>query len=332
MADSQKNNKRINGWIIGGASVLLLALGAYFIFGYVIYDMVTVVHTHCESDYMEGRRDFTPANFKGIYDYPEINIDVTPYLMSTFETVSFPAREDGVNISAWLVSSETPTDRVVIVVHGGDVCRRNTSVLLPAGMLVNNGFDVLLIDLRNHGDSEVVTGRFTAGVTEYRDVLGAFDWLVAQGYEPEKIGLMGVSLGAATSVDAFGADPGIAALWADSSFADFSSVVDDQLALNGIPRFLKNAVFTAAWLDGIDLEGVSPVVAITHQDGRPVMLVQGTADEWVNVEAAHRLYEASNQMAGLWIVEGTRHVEAMFVYPEEYTQSMIDFFNTALGE
>jgi len=319
-------------WLIGGGVVLLLVVAAYFAISYMIYDMLTVAHPRCESVYMEGRRDFTPAYFEGVYDYPEINIDVTPYLMPSYETVSFPAREDEVNISAWLVKSEAPTDKVVIVVHGGDVCRRNTSVLLPAGMLVNNGFDVLLIDLRNHGDSEVVTGRFTAGATEYRDVLGAFDWLKGQGYAPEKIGVMGVSLGAATSVDAFGTEPTIAALWADSAFADFSSVIDDQLAMNGVPRFLRSGIMLVASLDGTDLNAVVPVEAITHIEGRPVAIVQGTADEWINVAAAYRLYEASGQNAEMWIVEGTRHVEAMFVYPDEYAKRMVGFFNKALGE
>lgn len=332
MTDAKQHKNRVRGWAIGGGIVLFLVVAAYFAFGYIIYDQLTVVHPHCESAYMDGRRDFTPSYFKGVYDYPEINLDVSPYLMSNYETVSFPAREDRVKISAWLVKSTTPNGRVVIVVHGGDVCRRNTSVLLPAGMLANNGFDVLLIDLRNHGDSEVVSGRFTAGATEYRDALGAFDWLVVQGYAPEKIGLMGVSLGAATSVDAFGAEPGIAALWSDSAFADISSVIDDQLAMYGIPGFLKGGVMLVARLNGTDLNAMVPVEAITHTNGRPVMLVQGTADEWINVRAAYRLYEASGGTADLWIVDGTRHVEAMFIYPDEYARRMVAFFNAALGE
>ena len=95
-------------WLIAGGIIVLLAVVAYFGAGYMIYDTLTVVHPRCESKYMDGRRDFTPSYFEGIYDYPEIDIDVTPYLMSNFETVAFPAHEDGVNISAWLVKSETP--------------------------------------------------------------------------------------------------------------------------------------------------------------------------------------------------------------------------------
>ena len=130
---------------------MLLALVAYFGIGYYIYDLFTTVHPRCGSVYMDGRREFTPSSFKGVY-YPENNTDVQPYLVKNFETVEFPARGDGNTISGWFIPSTTPSDRVVIVVHGADVCRKNTTVLLSSGMLANNGFNVLSIDLRNHGD------------------------------------------------------------------------------------------------------------------------------------------------------------------------------------
>ncbi len=312
--------------------VLLLAIGVYFGLGSYIYNMMTVTHPNCESVYMDGRRDFTPANFKGEYDYPEIDIDVTPYLMGSYEDVEFTSREDNVRISGWFVPASTPSDKAIIVTHGGDVCKRNTSVLLPAGMLANKGFNILLIDLRNHGASDVVGERYTAGVEEYKDVLGAFDWLVEEGYAPEKIGLMGVSMGAATSLNAFGADPNIGAIWADSSFTDIPAVLDDQLAMYGLPAFMKNAVLTISKWDGYDLNGISPIAAVQNNANRPIMITQGDQDEWISVAAAEPLYQAAGENAELWIIPGARHVEAMFLYPEEYQGRMAAFFNEALGE
>lgn len=321
-----------NKLIIGLGIILLLAVAAYFGFGSYIYNSMSAVHPNCESIYMDGRRDFTPSYFKGEYDYPEIDIDVTPYLMGSYEDVEFTSRGDNVQISGWFVPASTPSDAVVIVTHGGDVCKRNTSVLLPAGMLANNGFNVLLIDLRNHGASEVVGKRYTVGVEEYKDVLGAFDWLVAQGYTPEKIGLMGVSMGAATNLNAFGADTNIGAIWADSSFTDIPTLLDDQLAMNGLPAFMKNAVLTVASFSGTDLNTVSPITSIQNNANRPVMIIHGTEDEWINIGAAEPLYQAAGENADIWIIDGTRHVEAMFIYPEEYQARMVDFFRQALGE
>ena len=312
------------------AIIMLFAIVAYFALGYYIYDSMTTAHPKCESVYMEGRRDFTPSYFEGVYDYEGIDIDVTPYLTKSYEDVEFPAREDGVRISGWFVPASTSSERVVIVVHGGDVCKRNTSVLLPAGMLANNGFNVLLIDLRNHGDSEIVGERFT-GTDEYKDALGAYDWLISQGYAPESIGIMGVSMGAATSVNAFGQEPNIAALWSDSSFASLPIVLDDQLAMNKLPAFMKSAVLTVAKIDGFDLNEISPVEEIKNHANRPITIIHGTEDEWINVSSAYLLHKATGETAELWIIEGTHHVEAMFLYPEEYKKRMVAFFDEALN-
>jgi hypothetical protein len=318
-------------WVAGG--ILLLALVAYFGIGYYVYDLFTTVHPGCGSVYMEDRREFTPASFKGIY-YPENNTDVQSYLVKDFQTVEFPARVDNNTISAWFIPSTTPSDRAVIVVHGADMCRRNTNVLLPAGMLANNGFNVLSIDLRSHGDSQVVGSRLTAGVTEYRDVLGAFDWLRNKGYAAGKIGVLGVSMGGATAINAFGEEPTISAIWSDSAYADIPTVLKDQLALNGMPLFLSDAVLIVARLNGtnLDMDVVSPIRSIQKFNGRPVAIVHGSKDDWVNVNSAYRLYNATGKTADLWVTDGTRHVEGMFVYPGEYEKRLIAFFSKALGK
>ena len=322
----------MNKKLIIGLGIVLVLVIAYFGFGYYMYNLMTVAHPNCESKYMDGRRDFTPAYFKGEYDYEGINVDVTPYLMDSYEDVAFTSREDNVQLSGWFVPASTPSDKVVIVVHGGDVCKRNTSVLLPAGMLANNGFNVLLIDLRNHGASGVTGSRYTAGVEEYKDVLGAFDYLVAAGYAPEKIGLMGVSMGAATSLNAFGTDTSIGAVWADSSFTDLPTLLEDQLAMYGLPAFMKYAVTIVSEVQGFKINAISPIESVQNNINRPMSFVHGTEDEWINVSAAEPLYQASGENAELWIIDGTRHVEAMFIYPEEYQAKMVDFFNRALGQ
>ena len=36
--------------------------------------------------------------------------------------------------------------------------------------------------------------------------------------------------------------------------------------------------------------------------------------------------DAAGEKAELWIIPGARHVEAMFLYPEEYQTQMFTFF------
>ena len=189
---------------------LVLPMAGYLYVGSVIYDDLSVVKANCDGKWV----GFTPAAFL-------VNgIDTKPFLMPTYELVSIPSRDSGISLSSWLIPSATATATgpTVVVVHGLGSCKREDRILLAAGMLHRNGFNVLLIDLRNHGDSTIKNGRYAGGTREYRDVLGAWDWLVdVKGIAPEDVGLMGFSLGAATVLIATGEESGVAAVWEDSS-------------------------------------------------------------------------------------------------------------------
>ena len=69
---------------------------------------------------------------------------------------------------------------VVIVTHGLNGCKCDPNALTVAGMLHRNGFNVLLYDMRNHGQSDIDNGRAAIGNKEFQDVLGAWDWLIAE--------------------------------------------------------------------------------------------------------------------------------------------------------
>ncbi len=149
--------------------------------------------------------------------------------MPDYQDVSFPSRTavgvPSATIRGWWVPGPKADSPAVILVHGRDACRRDWNVLLPAGMLHRAGFATLLIDLRNHGDSDLTTGptrgRYYGGTVEYLDVLGAWDWLVGdRGVEPSRIGLLGTSLGAGSVMLAAAHEPRVAAVWEDSSYAD----------------------------------------------------------------------------------------------------------------
>ena len=161
----------------------------------------------------------------------------------------------------------------MVIVHGHTSCKRDEQVLLAAGMLHRAGTAVLLIDLRNHGDSTVVNGRYAGGTREYRDALGGWDWLVNErGFAEERTGMLGISLGAATTLIATGEEPRVAAVWADSSYADLDVAVQAELERNGYPAFLRFGGYLMARLrSGDDLLSLSPIGGVAKLDGRPVI-------------------------------------------------------------
>ncbi|MBZ0301351.1 MAG: alpha/beta fold hydrolase [Anaerolineae bacterium] len=326
---------------IAAALVLpgVLIAAAYGAVGTLVYDQGTFALPHCEQGPRPVWANNQPAAYVTGGAFGIQNVDITPYEMPIYETVTFSSRSDSITLQAWDVPA--PLDvgdaaPAVILVHGLNDCRRAPAILLPAGMLHRAGFHVLLLDLRNHGDSQITTGRMSGGLFEYLDVLGAWDWLVnAQGIPPERIGLFGVSLGAATTLIAAGEEPRIAAVWEDSSYADVQLAIADQLTYRGIPTFLAPAgVLMGRLLDGVDLSARSPLAAIAIWGNRPLFITHGEADTRIPVLHAYRLAEAM-RANGItiepWIIPGSPHVQGMFDATDEYETRLVDFFRASLG-
>ena len=214
--------------------------------------------------------------------------------------------------------SDTSQASTVIIVHGFNDCKRRPFSLTPAGMLRQNGFNSLVIDLRNHGDSEVTIKRMTGGLLEAQDVLGAWDWLVkTRGIAPEKIGVFGYSLGGATIIHAMAYEPQIVAGWADSTFDSMDSVLQYQLRRNNpsLPTLLsKPALLLGNIAHGIDLTTNTTSDAIQGLAGRPLHLLHSHGDESVPFSSYQTLATVATH-AGVdlvtWEVDGSGHIERL---------------------
>ena len=319
-----------------------LGLAAYAGASYLLFDAVSAVDPRC-GFFEDGTPRFgayTPASFgtAGISDaFVADDFDTAAYAMPDYEEVRFRSR-DGIDLVAWWIPGARPDGPAVILAHGMGSCRRDPVLLLPAGMLHRNGFAVLLVDLRDQGDSQVVDGRFSGGTQEYRDVLGAWDWLRASGVAAERIGLLGESNGASTVVIAAGQEPAIGATWEDSGYSDTSMAIAEEVRRAGYPEALTVGGRLWALLFGIDLDALRPVDAVAKIGDRPLMVVHGLHDDRVQPHHALDFVRALQVARGEggrfvepWLVPGAEHVQAAFVQPEEYERRLVAFFGAALG-
>jgi len=167
-------------------------------------------------------------------------------------------------------------------------------------------------------------------------VLGAWDWLAtAKGFRPERIGVYGASLGAGSTLMAFGQEPRIAALFVDSPFLDLRQLIDEELARRHYPAFLAfSGILMARVVGGVDLFAHSPQEAITHDAGRPIFDVHGTADSFINIHHSRDLVKLAAETGAnvtTWFPEGVdHHPHAILQLPDEYEQLLVMFFRTAL--
>jgi dipeptidyl aminopeptidase/acylaminoacyl peptidase len=311
--------------------VLLVSAVGYGAAGAYVYSSTLRVDAHCGGRFA----DHDPAHWdtQGISSEFTVNLDPTPYLMTDFKDVTFPSRDaKGYTLHAWWIPAASATAPAVILVHGQSSCRRDPVLLLPAGMLHRNGFSVLLVDLRDNGDSQVEDGYYVNGTEEYLDVLGAWDWLVQdRGIPAARIGLYGESLGAVVAIIATGEEPRVAALWEGSSYASFRTMALEEMNRLGYPAFLLDAaMFAGPLMTGDHVMSMSPDTEMAKMAGRPLFIVHGAADKRVNVHHANDLAAAAT--AGgtpvkPWIVAGAHHSEAAFIDPAAYEERLTAFFN-----
>jgi dipeptidyl aminopeptidase/acylaminoacyl peptidase len=335
-------------WIAVGLGVVVaLGVAGYAGASYFAYDQLTAATPDCGGRFPD---DYTPASFgtEGISpDFTAGGFDTAPYAMPGYQEVSFPsrdARHPRLTIRAWWVPADKAGAPAVIVVHGWNSCRHDPVVLLPAGMLARNGFSVLMMDMRDQGDSDRDDGRSGWGSEEYLDVLGAWDWLQsAQGLEASRIGLMGESLGGSSATIAMGEEQAIAATWADSAFADLEVLFDERIAGyneliagNGFPTWLRAGAIAWAKIIANDyLTARSPVDEVEKIGARPLAIVHGLADDDVELHHAMDLAAAhAKSVPGYepWLVPRALHLQAAFAAPAEYERRIVEFFRASLGE
>ncbi len=240
------------------------------------------------------------------------------------------ASRDGLKLAAWFLPV-AGSDRAVLMIHGKDSCRScefQGHFVELATHLQRQGFNVLLIDLRGHGQSE--GERFT-GDREKWDVLGGVDWLRSRGIA--KIGVLGVSFGGASAVEAAAEPDGqatIQALVMDSVFGDVRQALNKKFPEDsGLPlAFLPGGLLVARAAYHANYDALQPSANLSHVKAA-VMIIYGAQDDLVPMEQYTAML-AVRPEATTWLVPDAGHSRSYVAHPDEYSQRVSDFFAQAL--
>ncbi len=318
-------------------AALLVALIAYF--AYVGYEGSRQL-TDAPNPSIDCR---TPATLGWEYEAINYDIETDAALGQEDDATSCAAQgaagndltsSDGTRLAGWYVPSASESGAAaptVVLVHGWG---SNKSDMLDRAALLHDRYNLVLVDLRNHGQSE--DAATTQGVREARDVEAVVDWLQAEK-GPERIALLGVSMGGATVLNEADRDERIDAVVVESTHATIANAAQARLEMAGYPLALP-----ASWAvllgtlarTGQDVSSADPVQAIARLDERPVLIVSGGQDEAIGKDAAQEL-EASAEEAGspteLDICEDAGHAEAPEVCAGRYEDWVLGFLERALA-
>jgi fermentation-respiration switch protein FrsA (DUF1100 family) len=247
-----------------------------------------------------------------------------------YEDISFLSRDDALTLRGWFLPA-AGSDKVVIMLHGGEMHRADPSIdmLGIAADLVHHDYNVLMFDFRGHGESE--GNRMSAGYHEQKDLLGAIDYVKGRSFE--HIGALGFSMGAATALLVAATNNDIDAVVSDSSFADMADMIKSEFAKRTkFPKFfLTPVLFVVKIFFGVDLNAVRPVEAVAKIAPRPILFIHSAGDTFVPLDDAYKLLDAArNPEDELWVAPNADHVQAYLKNKTEYIDRVTSFFGEAL--
>lgn len=255
------------------------------------------------------------------------------------QEVSFPSR-DGIPLKAWFLSAEGAPRGTIILAHGIDGNRSN---MLPrAAFLVHDGYNVLDVDLRDHGGSG---GNYASpGYLESRDILGAISYLRRNGQMGPLVA-MGHSYGAVAALWAATKSPDISAVVADSAYLSLDSMIkhatlvlseDPQMGfwvrmglhlaqIPDVDRIVLPMFYlrTGVW---VNLAETNTISAIREIGPRPILFISGQLDPITSPEGTRRMYEAAISPKKMFlIVPRADHDSTYRTAPDLYRTTVLRF-------
>lgn len=240
-----------------------------------------------------------------------------PELRAT--AVQFPSAP-GLVVSGWFARGAKGKGAILLL-HGARADRRD--MVARALRLESEGYSVLLIDLPAHGES---TGaHVTFGLNEAEGVKAALVFLRRQ-IPGERIGVIGVSLGAASMVLAK-PTPAPSAVVLESMYPTIAEAIKDRL----VTRLGTIGIGVAPLLLwqlpirlGISADQLRPIAEISKL-GAPVLIISGSADQYTLLAETKRIFEAASEPKELWVVNGAAHVDLQAYDSKAYEAKVFSF-------
>ena len=203
-------------------------------------------------------------------------------------------------------------------------------------MLAKEGFNVLLVDQRDTGESSCVDGRHSAGQEESDDFAQVAQWLVTEkGIAPEKIGMFGVSGGAIATAIVPAKTDNISAFALEAPIFDFAETARKEVEFQGFPSWLWQLADTAARLRGVNLNETPIPQGIEAAGDRPILLLHGTEDQRLSYEGALKFVDYAESVGvevSLETFDGADHTEGMLTETNRYQRALTSFFRAALSD
>lgn len=245
-----------------------------------------------------------------------------------FESVTLSTTDD-VELAAWYLEGTNRSG--VVLMHGAGSTR--SGVVDQAAVLFGNGYSVLLIDARGHGDSGGIAMDF--GWYGDLDIAAGTKFLAARDeVDPDRIGVIGFSMGGEEAIGAAAADPLIRAVVAEGATARQAADKEWFSDAYGWRGWLQERLEMVQYGITDFLTEASPPISLRSavraaRNTEFLLITAGkVADEG---RAAAYIQSGASERVTIWTVDGAGHTDGYNVHPNEWAQRVMAFLDEALS-
>ena len=329
MAKTSKASRRHAGKIIGiGASAVLLLLALELLASnYLVTFAVARRAPETGSEVVPESTTTDAVQQKADENAKQLSEQTQSWLSdAAVEQVEITS-DDGLKLVGDIVMQKEQSHKWTIVVHGYSAQRKWMYDF--ADMWAEKGYNVLLPDLRGHGESE---GDYVGmGWLDRKDMLHWID-LICERDPDAQIILHGVSMGGATVMMTAGEDlpQQVKAVVDDCGYTAVWDIFSDEMdALFKLPDFplLYTASAISKLRAGYSFREASTLEQVKNARV-PIMFIHGSNDNFVHTEMVYELYDTCPTQKDLYVVEGAGHGQSYYLEPEAYTEKVFAFLES----
>ncbi|MBR3133137.1 MAG: alpha/beta hydrolase [Clostridia bacterium] len=266
--------------------------------------------------------------FKGINDSEEKTLQKEKnkvWISEKSKNCYINSTENGeLKLHGYKIKNEKESKVWVIAIHG--YMGEGLNMTPFAQKFYERGYNVLLPDLRGHGESE---GDYIGmGWHDRLDIIDWIDYLIKEDPECEII-LFGVSMGASTVMMTTGEDlpTNVVAAVSDCGYTSAWDEFKYKLKqLYHLPAFpvLYAANRSCKANAGYSLKDASAVKQLKNSV-TPTLFIHGDEDDFVPAEMLDKVYDAASCEKEKLVIEGAGHTESSTKNPELYWKTVDDF-------
>lgn len=309
--------KRLFGICLGIISVIIIiSLG---LVGNYFYNLA--LNPNTPKDIVFGTPEEAAATSGQVLD-----VDISWLLNDSNYTDEYITSQDGLKLHSYHVKNQSSSNKWVITVHG--YTSEGINMSSYAKKYYDNGYNVLIPDLRSHGLSE---GDYIGmGWDDRLDIISWINYILNEDPNADIV-LHGISMGAATVLMTSGeeipsnvkliiADCGYTSVW-----DEFAYQLDDLFSLPEFPILNVSSIISKIRA-GYFLGEASSIEQV-KKSKTPILYIHGDQDDFVPYYMMEELYNATSSEKEMLTIKGAEHAKASEVDPETYWTTVNNFIN-----